>query len=1018
MCGVFTVFPRNALVREIATRVGVELPRKSMSETILLIVQETMARWNGQSCTNPHGTELAKPFLRTISPRLAESMVQVGILQMFEKHSFSGGGQAAMIMEAGDRAVATLLRSETQNHPEPGPHHSGEDGQETSGHQSWFGVLLAIGVVTVLFGVTVWFQSATSARDVGAALPHTMSRGTVVVSVTEQGTLESSRNTEIKCQIRGGYGGRGGRSTVTWVIPSGTVVQAGDELVRLDTKRIEETVSLGKTDLNNAVAELAQAQAELEKAQVAVDGYLDGTYRQEMQELEGLQKVANRNLENAATLLASSQSLFERGFVTELEVEAMGFTVRREELEQEVVETRIDVLSRLRRAMQLDRLNGQLSALQARVAGRKAGVALEQGRLDLAKEELENCVIKAPRSGLVIYPSTARWKDTPDIDAGASVHNNQVLLLMPDLSQMQVRIGIHESIASSVKPGLAAKVTMPDRTLDATVSSVASIASPAGWWTGNAVRYETVIQLPSVEGLNPGKTADVEVIVARHDDVLSVPSLAVVDAKEEHFCWVETLEGLQRRSLALGASNDQFIVVEAGLTAGDRVVMDPTAFVTEARELVGPTRVHTITRGNLPVTLTEQGTLESSDNTKIKCKVRGNSTINWVIESGTHVEAGDELVRLENKQIEEYLHERTKFAHLSRDSAITFRAQAKSAGVAISVYKEGTYRTELMRLEKELAVAEANLRNKQTVLAHQQLMAKSKYVSELDVEESEFAVRLAKAQLEKWQTDIDVLMQFTRKEQVVSLTGDWEAAKAAANGHAEVLKMDEARIALAEQEMERCVVKAERSGIVIYPGADDWKNTPDITEGATVHNDQVLLLMPDLSQMQVKVGIHESMVDRVKPGMSATVTTSGTTLVGELLSVASTAQPAGWWTGNIVKYDAIVRLPASEGLKPGMSAEVEIMMDQHEDVLTIPVTAVVDTGEEYFCWVGTPEEAQRRTLQLGDSNDVAIVVESGLQEGEQVVLNPDNFIEEARLGALSSDRESKQGADDLNGVAD
>ncbi len=71
---------------------------------------------------------------------------------------------------------------------------------------------------------------------------------------------------------------------------------------------------------------------------------------------------------------------------------------------------------------------------------------------------------------------------------------------------------------------------------------------------------------------------------------------------------------------------------------------------------------------------------------------------------------GDELVKLENKQIEDFLHERTKFAHLSRDAAIGFRAQATRAGLAISEYLEGRYRSELMTLEKDLAIAEEKLR--------------------------------------------------------------------------------------------------------------------------------------------------------------------------------------------------------------------------------------------------------------------------------------------------------------------
>ena len=165
--------------------------------------------------------------------------------------------------------------------------------------------------------------------------------------------------------------------------------------------------------------------------------------------------------------------------------------------------------------------------------------------------------------------------------------------------------------------------------------------------------------------------------------------------------------------------------------------------------------------------------------------------------------------------------------------------------------------------------------------------------------------------------------------------------------------MDEGRRDRALEELEHCVMKAEKSGLVILPSAAQWKDSPDVTEGATIRKDQVLLLMPDLSKMQIKVGIHESIIDRLKPGLSATVTLPDRTLDGRVSSVASVTRPAGWWTGNVVKYDTIIELPSVEGLKPGMSAEVEVIMDRHEDVLTIPVAAVVETAEGDFCWVKT-----------------------------------------------------------------
>jgi multidrug efflux pump subunit AcrA (membrane-fusion protein) len=102
----------------------------------------------------------------------------------------------------------------------------------------------------------------------------------------------------------------------------------------------------------------------------------------------------------------------------------------------------------------------------------------------------------------------------------------------------------------------------------------------------------------------------------------------------------------------------------------------------------------------------------------------------------------------------------------------------------------------------------------------------------------------------------------------------------------------------------------------------------------------------------------------------------------------------------VVKYDTIIELPDVDGLKPGMSAEVKVVLDRYEDVLMIPVAAVVETAEGDFCWVKKAGTVERCTLQLGDTDDSFIVVEAGLQEGDEVVLNPMVYVDEAQIEVL------------------
>jgi HlyD family secretion protein len=411
---------------------------------------------------------------------------------------------------------------------------------------------------------------------------------------------------------------------------------------------------------------------------------------------------------------------------------------------------------------------------------------------------------------------------------------------------------------------------------------------------------------------------------------------------------------------------------------------------------------HRVTRGTLQVTVTEQGTLESSSNTEIKCRVRGDNTIISVVESGTQVQAGDELVRLDTLGIEEEISERTKFAHLAESAAARSKADVEAARLAILEYEDGQFVSDLATLEKNRAITESNLRNARNRLSHTRMMARSEYKSELDVEERQFVVAQAQRSLSLIETQINVLKKFTKAQQLARLNGELKAAEALHEADVETAFADRERLKRAQEELEFCVIKAPRAGMVIYPSDKQWENAPEIEEGATVHKDQILLLMPDLSQMQVKVGIHESVVDRIREGMGASVTLPKRTLDGTVSYVAAVTRPAGWWTGNVVKYDTIVDLPRDmDGLKPGMSVEVEIILATHENVLLVPTSAVIETRSGHACWVKRGDRVERRSVTPGDSNDMFIAVESGVAESDEVILDPLAHIEAAQLEAAS-----------------
>ena len=71
-----------------------------------------------------------------------------------------------------------------------------------------------------------------------------------------------------------------------------------------------------------------------------------------------------------------------------------------------------------------------------------------------------------------------------------------------------------------------------------------------------------------------------------------------------------------------------------------------------------------------------------------------------------------------------------------------------------------------------------------------------------------------------------------------------------------------------------------------------------------------------------------------------------------------------------------------------MTSAVEILIDNLTNVLSVPVEAVVEQGDKFYCWVEGTLVPERRPVILGKSNNTRIEVKDGLAEGDEVLKNP------------------------------
>jgi HlyD family secretion protein len=138
--------------------------------------------------------------------------------------------------------------------------------------------------------------------------------------------------------------------------------------------------------------------------------------------------------------------------------------------------------------------------------------------------------------------------------------------------------------------------------------------------------------------------------------------------------------------------------------------------------------------------------------------------------------------------------------------------------------------------------------------------------------------------------------------------------------------------------------------------------------------------------------IHESLVTRVRPGMTVRAKIEGLggrTIEGHVLKVEPLPDPMSGWFNDVKSFKATIALDSSpRGLRPEMTAEAEIDVERRSNVLSVPVEAVAFEGGKDYCYVSADGVLERRQVTLGESNAALLEVTSGLEEGEEVALYP------------------------------
>ena len=411
--------------------------------------------------------------------------------------------------------------------------------------------------------------------------------------------------------------------------------------------------------------------------------------------------------------------------------------------------------------------------------------------------------------------------------------------------------------------------------------------------------------------------------------------------------------------------------------------------------------LHNVERVMFEHSVVEPGEVESSANVEIRCEVQSrNSTgtvILKIVPAGTEVEPGDILIEFDGYALEAELTSQQIIASNSEALVIQSQNTFDTAVIARKEYLEGTFKQEEQLIESEVFVAEENLRRAAEYARYSERLAARGFVTAQQLEADKFAVDKAKKDLEAAQTKLKVLREFTQQKMLKTLDAAIATAEAKLRADQRTLQLDKDKLMLIQQQLEKCVVRAPSKGKVVYANETDRRGNSEviIQEGAVIRERQPVIRLPDLTQMQVKTKINESKIGFVRVGMQATITLDAfpeLKLDGVVTQVDEYPVPPGWVSTNIKQYATFVSIKdPPPGVRPGLTANVEIHVDQIPDAIAVPVHALHEHKGQYYCLVQNGDAVEARWIDVGSSNDKLVVVSSGIQTGDKVIENPDEF---------------------------
>ncbi len=399
-----------------------------------------------------------------------------------------------------------------------------------------------LGVILVSF---VWYFSAsgTTAKSDVLVSP---TKGQFLVTVTTTGELQAKSSIDIKGSDNARAAGIW-QMKITNIIPEGTVIKKGDFVAELDKSEIAQKLKDSQLSVQKLEAQFLQTKLDsaLTLSQ-ARDELVNLFYAQEEKKI-----VMEQSAYEAPAMKRQAEIDYERA-------------------QRNYSQAKKNYVTKTQQSI-------------AKAQAAEADLMKEKQRMDIAMKTLMEFTIKAPADGMVIY--AREWNGKKKV-VGSTINSwDPTVATLPDLREMESITYVNEIDIQKIAVRQKVKLKLdadPNKPLTGSVTSVANIGEQRP--NSDSKVFEVRVKVSESDTtLRPSMTTSNEILVAKLDDVLSIPLECVHAEGTTTFVFKKDGGSVVKQEVKLGQMNENAAVVLAGITQKDQLYLSSPSEAEKAK---------------------------------------------------------------------------------------------------------------------------------------------------------------------------------------------------------------------------------------------------------------------------------------------------------------------------------------------------------------------------------------------------------------------------------------------------